>query len=101
MTFYYRYVLIQTYEARGEPSKHAIRARPLPNQGLPTTMRVECSARMRESQPVGTIFKVWAKVKDTDRDPHLYTSWQWEYEVLDERRAASFLAAKDWGTRSA
>jgi hypothetical protein len=59
-------------------------------------MRVECSATMRESQKVGTIFKVLAKIKDTDRDPHLYTSWQWDYEVLSPTAAAAFIRAKKW-----
>lgn len=101
VTYYYRYVLIQSYHAHGEPSKHSVRARPLPGQGLPTTMRVECSSRMRESHPVGTIFKVWAKIKDTQRDPHLYTSWQWPYDVLERTAARAFIATKDWGTKPA
>ena len=62
-------------------------------------MRVECSSRMRAAHPIGSIFKVWAKVKSTDMDPHLYTSWQWDYEVLDESRAAAFITAKEWGIK--
>lgn len=92
----YRHVLIQTYQAHGEPSKHGIRAKVVPGQGLPSELRVECSSKMRESHPVGTIFKVWAKVKDTDRDPHIYTSWQWNYEVLAPKAAEDFVAKKAW-----
>jgi hypothetical protein len=92
----YRYVLIQTYGATAEQSKHQLRARPLAGQGLDTTMRVECSAKMREEHPEGTIFKVVAKIKDTDREPHVYTSWQWKFEVLSAEQAATFIRRKQW-----
>lgn len=96
MSNLYRYVLIQTYRAFGEPSKHSLRARPLRNQGLPVSMRVECSSKMRDAHPEGTIFLVLAKIKHTDRDPHLYTSWQWEYQVLSPEDAQAFIRAKRW-----
>jgi hypothetical protein len=92
----YRYVLIQSYRAHGEQSKHTLRARPLPGQGLATSMRVECSAKMREDHPEGTIFKVVAKIKDTDREPHVYTSWQWQYETLTVDQAKSFIQRNQW-----
>lgn len=96
MPEYYRYVLIQTYRARGEQSKQTMRARPLPGQELPISMRVECSSKMRNSHPEGTVFKVLAKIKSTERDPHLYTSWQWAYEIFSEIEAADFIRAKKW-----
>ena len=96
----YRYVLIQTYVAQGEQSKHQLRARPLPGQGLSTSMRIECSAKMREAHPPGTIFKVTAKIKDTDREPHVYTSWQWQYEVVSPAQAAEFTRRNQWDAPS-
>lgn len=91
---WYTRIAIETYRNYGEPSSKRIRARPLPGQGYPTTMHVECSARMRESHPVGTVFVVQAQEKDKDGGtPFLYTSWQWAYEVIErgaaERRIAS------------
>jgi hypothetical protein len=98
MSYFYRYVLIKTYEAVGEPSKNAIRARVLAGQGLPETLHVECSTKMRQSQPPGTIFKIWARLKmSEERNAPLYTSWQWDYEVMTEQAAARFLKAKKWG----
>lgn len=97
MSDYYRDVIIETYLHTGGASKHSIRARPLPGQGLSTTMRVECSSSMRKSHAVGTLFKVRAKIKDTVQEPHLYTSWQWAYEVLNAEEAADFIAKKVWG----
>ena len=96
MTDYYRDVIIETYTHTGGSSKHLIRARPLPGQGLSTTMRVECSSKMRDIHPIGTLFKVRAKIKCTDQSPHLYTSWQWPYEIVSNQTAAGFVAKKDW-----
>ncbi|PKO51803.1 MAG: hypothetical protein CVU27_05355 [Betaproteobacteria bacterium HGW-Betaproteobacteria-20] len=63
-------------------------------------MKVECSASMRERHPIGTKFKVWAKIKDTVDAPHLYTSWQWKYEVVSYEDAQAFIRAKQWNTKT-
>jgi hypothetical protein len=94
MTDKYQYIIIETYQSQGELSRHSIRARPLPGQGLPLTMRVECSIFMRESHPIGTKFKVKAKVKSTDETPHIYTSWQWKYEVISDDDAREFIKGR-------
>jgi hypothetical protein len=49
------------------------------------------SASMRERHPIGTKLKVRAKIKDTVLDPHLYTSWQWPYEVVSDQEATEFI----------
>ena len=46
-------------------------------------MKVECSKAMRYSHPVGTKFKITAKL--TDRlggTKFLYTNHNWKYEVI-------------------
>ena len=96
MADYYRDVIIETFIHKGGSSKHLIRARPLPGQGLSISMRVECSSKMREIHPPGTLFKVRAKIKNTDQTPHLYTSWQWPYEIVSAQDAGNFIAKKDW-----
>lgn len=97
MADYYRYVIIETFWHSGGGSKHSIRARPLLGQGLSTTMQVECSSSMRNMHPLGTKFKVLAKIKNTNLTPHLYTSWQWKYDVVSDDEAKDFIQKKDWG----
>jgi hypothetical protein len=88
-------VLIETYRARGEPSGHDVRARPVPGQGFPRTMKVECSSSMRYRHPVGTKFIVRAKLTDREGGtPFLYTSWQWKYQVVSEAEAQKYLKAR-------
>jgi len=90
----YRIVIIETFLHTRGGSKHAIRARPLAGQGFSTSMRVECSSSMRESHPTGTLFKIHAKIKDTEMEPHLYSSWQWGYEVISFQDAEEFIQNK-------
>lgn len=91
---YYRRVAIETYWNPGEPSSKRVRARPLPGQGFPLDMHVECSTRMRESHPVGTVFVLDAQVKQKKGGaPFLYASWQWPYAVVAEDVAYERIAS--------
>ncbi|WP_165749493.1 hypothetical protein [Cellulophaga sp. Z1A5H] len=40
-----------------DPETNRIRVRPLPNQGLPTKIVVECKKEFREAHQIGTIFR--------------------------------------------
>lgn len=70
---YYRHVAIESFRNPGEPSSASIRARPLPGQGFDRDMRVECSSKMRNNHPVGTIFIVQAQVIDKDGGLNSFT----------------------------
>jgi len=79
----YKEVIIETYIASGEFSSHKIRARPIGGQGLATNIKVECSSKMRKNYPVGTKFKIKAKITDREGGtPFLYSHHNWKYEVL-------------------
>lgn len=85
-------IIIETFLARGESSGSDVRARPLPGQGMPTTWRVECSKSMRDLHPIGTLFKVWAKI--TNRlggNPFVYTNYRDPYEVVTPGEARAFI----------
>lgn len=89
----YREVLVETYRHTGGGSAHARRVRPLPGQGLDVRMVVECSSKMRDTHPLGTIFKIRAKLTDREGGtPFLYSSYAWPYEVLSPQDAVSFIS---------
>lgn len=89
---HYRDVVIETFENPGEPAAERIRARPLPGQGLDTTMRVSCSSSMREKFKPGTKVKIRAKVTDREGGtPYLYCHHSWAYEVLTDDEATVFI----------
>lgn len=92
---HYRQVAIQTYRNSGETSSKAIRARPLAGQGLSASMHVECSSKMRNQYPVGTIFVVRAKITSREGGPDfVYTSWQWPYKVVQLADAMNLIASE-------
>lgn len=79
----YEYVIVETYYAEGEASGSDVRVRPVSGQRYPISMNVECSKSMRHSHPVGTKFRIMAKIKSKDGGPDfLYSSYKWKYEVL-------------------
>lgn len=88
----YTNVVIQTYSASGERSPRAIRARPVPGQGLDPGMHVECSESMRTSHPVGSFLLVRAKVTDREGSPpFLYSYHGWSYTVLTKEQVKRWL----------
>jgi hypothetical protein len=90
----YRKIAIQTYHGSGEASSKSIRARPLPGQGIATTMHVECSSKMRKLHPVGTVFIVQAQITSREGGPaFVYTSWQWPYTTISVEDAQNQIAS--------
>ena len=87
----YFYAVIETFQTYGEFSHNSIRARPIPGQGLPINMRVECSTSMRKKYPIGSKIKIWAQKKQTGSTPHLYTHFSWEYKILTDQEVKIFI----------
>ncbi|TXE50622.1 hypothetical protein FOT55_08810 [Serratia bockelmannii] len=70
-----------------DPIRKRGRLHPLPGQpGFPTNMRIECSKAIREL-PVGTIVELDVVVKnpkDENDTEHLYSSYKWDYRVVEK-----------------
>ena len=92
----YRNYLVETFHYSGGGSRHATRARPLADQGVDTSIYVECSSAMRNSQTVGTVFQIWAKLTAReDGAEFLYTSYQWPYKVIQRDEVAKHILGND------
>jgi hypothetical protein len=80
----YSWVQVESYIADRTSSLHGtVHIRPVPGEAFPTSLRVECSKSMGRDYPVGTRFRIWAKLTDKEGGrPFLYTSWRWKFEVL-------------------
>lgn len=91
-TPHYTEIIIETYYAEGESSRHEIRARPIAGQGYPLDMKVECSVKMREKHPPGTKIKLMVSRKQKGDDaPHLYAHYNANYCVVTDDEAKRFL----------
>ena len=66
-----------------DPETGRIRVRPLPGQGLPTNLVIECSRSERERYPLGTRFRTDNVKICTKPDGRIYlrASGQWIYKI--------------------
>lgn len=80
----YEWVNVESYlPARSSGLHGKVHVRPLPGQRFPVDLHVECARRLCRDYPVGTRFRIWAKLTDREGDgEYLYSSWRWKYEVL-------------------
>lgn len=80
----FRILLVESYDARyqGDP-RRPVRVRPCEGQDLPTNINVECPKELKQKYPVGTIFKIRAKLTDREGGGlFLYSHHSWSYEVI-------------------
>jgi hypothetical protein len=90
---FYQEIIVESISYFGGGSSSSIRVRPLSCQGFPDDVYVECSKEMRTSHPVGTKFKLRAKVTTREGGkPFLYSSFQWNYNVVTNDEAERFIA---------
>ena len=86
------YVLVdvETFIPADMSGRHGkVHVRPLPGQGYPEDMYVECARSIRERYPVGTRFRMHCTLTDREGGgQYLYSSWRWQVEVLSTPAAA-------------
>lgn len=86
-----RQIIVQTFWSYGEASKNAVRVRPLADQGFSTDLRVSFSVELRNSRPVGTLFKAWVVEADYQGTPFLKSHVSWPCEVVTSKGADAFI----------
>lgn len=80
----YEHVIVESYVPDRTTGLHGrVHIRPVAGQGYETTMHVECSKSLSRDYPVGTRFRIRAKVTDREGGGEfLYSSWRWPVVVL-------------------
>jgi hypothetical protein len=80
----YKYVIVESYLPKETSGLHGdVHIRPVEGQGFDINMRVECSKELSNNFPVGSRFKIKARVTDREGGtPFLYSSYQWPYEKI-------------------
>lgn len=86
----YELVEVESYIAEQTGGLHGeVHVRPVAGGRYSTDMRVECPKAMKQNYPVGTRFRIRAKLTDREGGPpFLYTSWQWAYDILSSPEQA-------------
>lgn len=80
----YRFVIVESFTPSTTSGLHGdVHIRPVSGQGLPTTLHVECSKKLSRDYPVGTKFRIQAKLTDREGSgEYLYSYFKWPVEVL-------------------
>lgn len=80
----YELVEVESYLPLSTSGLHGkVHIRPVEGGRYPSDLQVECSKGLSRNYPVGSRFRIRAKL--TDRlggGQYLYSSWQWDYEVI-------------------
>ena len=81
----YLQIEVESYVPSETSGLHGkVHIRPCLGQSYPTTMHVECSKKLSVGYPVGTRFRIFAKLTDRQGEgDFLYSSYRWKYEVLE------------------
>ena len=84
-------IVVETFLNPKESSRSLIRVRPVPGQGISTSVRIECSKSMRDSCTVGQMFLLTVKWKNNDPSKNcLYSSYHhtdtWEKVTAEEAK---------------
>jgi hypothetical protein len=79
----YYTIIVETYSVSGSGLHGDIHVRPAKGEQFPQTMHVRFPRAIRRGYPIGTRFRVYAKLTDrAGGNPFLHTNHAWDYEVL-------------------
>lgn len=82
----YDYILVESFRTFDTAGRHGdIHIRPLSGQGeYRPDMFVECSKSLSYDYPVGTKFRINAKISRREGGtPFVYCYFNWDYEVIE------------------
>jgi len=85
MSDHYSYIIVESFIPNDPSGRHGlVHIRPLPLQDpYHESMFVQCSKELSYNYPVGTRFRIKAKITSSPGSkPFIYSSYRWEYEVL-------------------
>ncbi|MBQ8090546.1 MAG: hypothetical protein IJ233_07390 [Pyramidobacter sp.] len=89
---HYTLLAIKTCKRTSGGAYSKIRAHPLPGQGVDPELFVECSRKLRDAYPTGTVFLIWAKVTDREGSaPFLYSYHSWDFTPIPESLAQKWI----------
>lgn len=82
----YKYIIVESVRCNNGVQHGDIHICPIPGQ-YPFTpdMFVECSNSLKQDYPVGTRFRIKAKITCKEGgNPFIYSHYTWPFEVLDD-----------------
>lgn len=80
----YEWVIVESHIPISASGRHGrVHIRPVAGGKYSSALAVECSKKLSTNYPIGTKFKIMAKLTDrVGGGEYLYSSYRWKYEVL-------------------
>lgn len=80
----YKEIIVESFRPTSTGGHHGpVHVRPIPGQAFLPSLSVECAKRLTRDYPVGTRFKIRAKLTDREGGgQYLYSYFGWPVEVL-------------------
>lgn len=85
--FDYDFIIVESFISTDTTGRHGlIHIRPVPGQEpFMTDMFVECSKELTNFYPLGTKFRIKAKITNKEGGtPYIYSHYTWSYIVLKD-----------------
>ena len=85
MQYSYDFIIVESFIPDDTSARHSmVHIRPLPFQDpYHESMFVECSKNLSKNYPLGTRFRIKAKITSKEGGtPFVYSYYRWPYEVL-------------------
>jgi PII-like signaling protein len=81
----YRWIVVESYRPGSTAGLHGeVHIRPISGQGVRTDLHVECSKKLSENYPIGTRFRIKAKLTDKEGGGEfLYSYFGWAYDTVE------------------
>lgn len=84
----YEYIIVESFNPSDTSGRHGpTHVRPIQGQGIfKTDMFVECSKRLVTDYPIGTRFRIKAKITNREGGtPFIYSHYSWAYDVVKNK----------------
>ena len=78
----YTLIVVETLWGRDSMDRPKIVVRPIAGQAFDSSLNVECSKSLIDDYPLGTRFRIRAKLTDMAGAPFLYSYFGWQHEVV-------------------
>lgn len=81
----YFYIVVESFIPENVAGLHGtVHIRPVHGGDFSSALHVECSKALSEKYPIGTRFKIRAKLTDREGGgEYLYSHYKWPYEVIE------------------
>lgn len=79
----YCHLLVESFIGPDSQGQKRPQIRPLKGQVFDNNLKVECSTDLLNKHPIGTKFRIRAKLTDMQGTPFVYSYYGWPYDVVN------------------